>query len=92
MCTLTGSPPLCERTYARHVTGSEHPISEAGAPKDPDKSRPLRDTGVPAHSPTGRGAPLLDTDRAWTLPNLLSLLLLAGVPLTLWLILGPQAD
>jgi len=28
----------------------------------------------------------------WTLPNVLSLLRLAGVPLMLWLILGPQAD
>jgi cardiolipin synthase (CMP-forming) len=33
-----------------------------------------------------------DTDRVLTLPNLLSLLRLAGVPLMLWLILGPQAD
>jgi len=33
-----------------------------------------------------------DTDRVWTLPNLLSLLRLAGVPLLLWLILGPEAD
>ena len=74
------------------MTGSEQPISVAGAPQDPDASRPLRGTGVPAHSPTGRGAPLYDTDRAWTLPNLLSLLRLAGVPLMLWLILGPQAD
>ena len=28
----------------------------------------------------------------WTLPNVLSFLRLAGVPLVLWLILGPQAD
>ena len=35
---------------------------------------------------------LYDTDRVWTLPNVLSLLRLAGVPLMLWLILGPQAD
>jgi cardiolipin synthase (CMP-forming) len=74
------------------VTGSEQPISVAGAPQDPDASRPLRGTGAPAHSQIGRGAPPYDTDRAWTLPNLLSLLRLAGVPLMLWLILGPQAD
>jgi cardiolipin synthase (CMP-forming) len=74
------------------VTGSEQPISVAGAPQDPDASRPLRGAGLPAHAHTGRGAPLYDTDRAWTLPNLLSLLRLAGVPLMLWLILGPQAD
>lgn len=37
-------------------------------------------------------APLYDTDRVWTLPNVLSLLRLAGVPLLLWLVLGPRAD
>ncbi len=30
--------------------------------------------------------------RVWTLPNLLSALRLAGVPVFLWLVLGPQAD
>lgn len=30
--------------------------------------------------------------RVWTLPNLLSMLRLAGVPLFLWLVLGPEAD
>ncbi len=33
-----------------------------------------------------------DTDRVWTLPNVLSLVRLAGVPVLLWLILGPEAD
>lgn len=28
----------------------------------------------------------------WTLPNLLSMLRLAGVPVFLWLVLGPEAD
>ncbi len=32
------------------------------------------------------------TDRIWTIPNLLSMLRLAGVPLFLWLLLVPQAD
>jgi len=32
------------------------------------------------------------TDRIWTIPNLLSILRLAGVPLFLWLLLGPEAD
>ena len=31
-------------------------------------------------------------NRVWTLPNLLSLLRLLGVPLFLWLVLGPEAD
>lgn len=30
--------------------------------------------------------------RVWTVPNLLSVLRLLGVPLFLWLLLGPQAD
>jgi cardiolipin synthase len=30
--------------------------------------------------------------RVWTVPNLLSLIRLAGVPVFLWLILGPEAD
>ena len=39
-----------------------------------------------------KSVPPYDTDRVWTLPNVLSFLRLAGVPLVLWLILGPQAD
>jgi len=31
-------------------------------------------------------------DRVFTVPNLLSMLRLAGVPLFLWLVLGPEAD
>lgn len=30
--------------------------------------------------------------RAWTLPNLISIARLAGVPVFLWLVLGPKAD
>ena len=32
------------------------------------------------------------TDRVWTIPNVISIIRLAGVPLFLWLILGPEAD
>ena len=31
-------------------------------------------------------------NRVWTLPNVLSLIRLAGVPVFLWLVLGPEAD
>lgn len=31
-------------------------------------------------------------DRVWTVPNLISMARLAGVPLFLWLVLGPEAD
>ena len=74
------------------MTGSEQPISVTGVPRDRD-ARPVTDTGLPADSGTAeQRPPLYDTDRALTLPNLLSMLRLAGVPLVLWLILGPQAD
>ena len=33
-----------------------------------------------------------DDGRVWTVPNLLSMARLAGVPLFLWLVLGPEAD
>ena len=36
--------------------------------------------------------PSYEVDRVWTLPNALSFLRLAGVPLLIWLILGPQWD
>lgn len=31
-------------------------------------------------------------ERVWTIPNVLTMLRLAGVPLFLWLLLGPEAD
>lgn len=34
----------------------------------------------------------VESDRIWTVPNALSVLRLLGVPLFLWLLLGPQAD
>jgi len=37
-------------------------------------------------------APTYDTDRVFTLPNILSMVRLLGVPLFLWLILGLHAD
>ena len=36
-----------------------------------------------------RAAP---SSRVWTVPNILSMVRLAGVPLFLWLVLGPEAD
>ena len=51
---------------------------------------------VPAGTPAPRTAVPLDrdelSDRVWTLPNALSVLRLLGVPLFLWLLLGPHAD
>ena len=53
--------------------------------------------GVARESSPSRGAPAtspapVPTGRVLTVPNLLSLLRLAGVPLFLWLLLGPHAD
>ena len=75
------------------MTGSERRISDDGVSHD-RKTPPISGTiGLSAEPSTASsGAPLYDTDRAWTLPNVLSFLRLAGVPLVLWLILGPQAD
>jgi cardiolipin synthase len=45
--------------------------------------------GQPAEpEPAGSGLP----DRVWTVPNLLSMARLAGVPVFVWLVLGPKAD
>jgi cardiolipin synthase len=45
---------------------------------------------------SGRSSTIADRDalpdRIWTLPNALSVLRLLGVPLFLWLLLGPHAD
>jgi cardiolipin synthase len=35
---------------------------------------------------------LVETSRVLTIPNIISIVRLAGVPLFLWLVLGPQAD
>ncbi|MGY1710267.1 CDP-alcohol phosphatidyltransferase family protein [Geodermatophilus sp. SYSU D00758] len=49
-----------------------------------------------AARPTAAGRPPADRndlpDRVWTLPNALSVLRLLGVPVFLWLLLGPEAD
>lgn len=58
---------------------------------DPAAGHPAGD------GPSGRDVrvlaePSYDTDRVWTLPNVLSFLRLIGVPLFVWLILGPHDD
>jgi cardiolipin synthase (CMP-forming) len=45
-----------------------------------------------ARPSSARGAAASDTGRVLTVPNLLSVLRLAGVPLFCWLLLGPRAD
>jgi cardiolipin synthase (CMP-forming) len=75
------------------VTGSERRISGAGVSHDPEASSITGAPGLSAErSVAVERAPLYDTDRVWTLPNVLSFLRLAGAPVVLWLIIGPQAD
>lgn len=61
------------------MTSSNGPSSAAPMPSVPDGSPPMADReALP--------------DRVWTLPNALSVLRLLGVPLFLYLLLGPEAD
>jgi CDP-diacylglycerol--glycerol-3-phosphate 3-phosphatidyltransferase len=61
------------------VTSSNGPSAAAPVPSVPDGSPPVVDRETLP-------------DRVWTLPNALSVLRLLGVPLFLWLLLGPEAD
>lgn len=44
------------------------------------------------HSPAKRDLPSSGRPVIWTLPNIVSMLRLLGIPLFLWLVLGPEAD
>jgi len=72
------------------VTGSEGQTWITGVPQD--SPEPIAVAADPAAPVISRSVPLYDTDRIWTLPNLLSFVRLAGAPVVLWLIIGPQAD
>ena len=75
------------------MTESERPVSGAGVSHNPENPPTTATAELSAARVTAaRPVPLYDTDRAWTLPNMLSFLRLAGAPLVLWLIVGPQAD
>lgn len=75
------------------MNGSERRISDARVSHNPEK-QPASTTDELSATPASvtQAVPLYDTDRVWTLPNLLSFLRLAGAPVVLWLIIGPQAD
>jgi len=70
---------------AEQPGGTTRPVEDAQAARS---GAAVRIPGVPVDAV----APSYDTDRVWTLPNVLSLLRLAGVPVMVWLILGPRAD
>jgi cardiolipin synthase len=75
---VTGEQPLeVEHHEAEH--GRRHLTAGAAVPGV-----------VPRHADAF--VPGYDTDRVWTVPNVLSFLRLAGVPVMIWLILGPRSD
>jgi cardiolipin synthase len=75
------------------VSESESQVSGAGVSHNPERPPTTATAELSAAPATAaRTVPLYDTDRVWTLPNVLSFLRLAGAPLVLWLIVGPQAD
>ncbi len=47
---------------------------------------------APDATPEPAADPVPRSSRVWTVPNILSMLRLAGVPVFLWLVLGPEAD
>lgn len=56
------------------------PVPQTPEPQTPEPRTPEQQTPVPAES-----------RRIWTIPNALSLARLAGVPVFLWLVLGPRS-
>ncbi|MBM9469191.1 CDP-alcohol phosphatidyltransferase family protein [Nakamurella leprariae] len=58
----------------------------------PTDSAPSTQHGSPAGGTDPAGSAAEGLGRIWTVPNLLSVLRLLGVPLFLWLLLGPHAD
>jgi CDP-diacylglycerol--glycerol-3-phosphate 3-phosphatidyltransferase len=64
----------------------------------PSAAAPVPSSGIPSASAAlpGGSPPVVNRedlpDRVWTLPNALSALRLLGVPLFLYLLLGPEAD
>jgi cardiolipin synthase len=75
---VTGEQPL-EVGHHEAKSASQHLTAGAAAPGV-----------VPRHADAF--VPSYDTERVWTVPNVLSFLRLAGVPLMIWLILGPHSD
>ena len=65
---------------------SPRALQVASSPVESGQAQPSEEQGTRGGHDTTR-----DT-RVWTLPNLLSAARLAGVPLFLWLVLGPEAD
>jgi cardiolipin synthase (CMP-forming) len=67
--------------------------SKGAAPLDTGSSTPdAAAPAVPGQPAAPEPAESRLPDRVWTVPNLLSMARLAGVPVFVWLVLGPKAD
>jgi cardiolipin synthase (CMP-forming) len=79
--------------------GSGDDVPETGlsaaddaAPRDPGRPDPAQSDPDATSAPPGSRAPADNRDRILTVPNGLSVLRLLGVPLFLWLVLGPHLN
>jgi cardiolipin synthase (CMP-forming) len=71
--------------------GSGEDAAEAGLPAGSEPAR-ADQARLEAPAPAGTPAPDANPDRILTIPNGLSVLRLIGVPVFLWLVLGPHQD
>jgi CDP-diacylglycerol--glycerol-3-phosphate 3-phosphatidyltransferase len=84
-----GSGPAVPSTAGPSGTGPPTPSAAAGRPGG-EPMRPVE--AVLGVDPVLGITDGLARDRIWTVPNALSVMRLLGVPLFLWLLLGPEAD
>lgn len=73
-----------EQSAASGPPGAAGPSSAEPASRPPEPREPAGEQSAAVEQP---GA-----DRIWTVPNGISMARLAGVPVFLWLVLGPKAD
>jgi CDP-diacylglycerol--glycerol-3-phosphate 3-phosphatidyltransferase len=83
------STPIVEPAPADTAPADSPPTDTAPTNAAPTNAAPTN--AAPTNAAPTNAAPT-PVDRVWTVPNLLSLLRLLGVPLFLWLLLGPHAD
>ena len=86
--SLTPPPSPTAQSFDQVSDRSSPAVAASG------ESAASDDSGASGESAAGirQTARPQPSDRIWTVPNLLSMLRLAGVPLFLWLLLGPQDD
>ncbi len=100
METGSGAPgaarrAACPGAAGAHASGGpgEGPAAEPGAAAGPHAGTgPAAAAGLAAARAVPDAGEDRLPDRIWTLPNLLSMARLAGVPVFMWLVLGPHAD